>query len=83
VPGRTSQLEAGLTRREVQVAQLVVDGLGNRQIADRLGVSPRTVHAHLSNAMDKTGTQTRTQLAVFALRSGLALLPGGPGDDAG
>lgn len=63
-----------LTPRELQVARLLVDGLSNQAIADRLSVSCRTVHAHLSNAMSKTGTQTRTQLAVFALRSGLVPL---------
>jgi DNA-binding NarL/FixJ family response regulator len=63
-----------LTPRELEVARLLVDGLSNQAIADRLSVSRRTVHAHLSNAMGKTGTQTRTQLAVFALRAGLVPL---------
>jgi NarL family two-component system response regulator LiaR len=63
-----------LSARELQVVRLLVDGLGNQQIAERLGVSRRTVHAHLSNAMSKTRTQTRTQLAVYALRASLVPL---------
>ena len=63
-----------LSERELQVVRLLLDGLGNQEIATRLGVSRRTVHAHLSNAMGKTGTQTRTQLVVYALRAGLVPL---------
>lgn len=63
-----------LTPRELDVVRLLVAGLGNTEMAERLGVSRRTVHAHLSNAMAKTGTQTRTQLAVYALRAGLVPL---------
>ena len=66
--------ERVLSERELQVVRLLVDGLGNQEIAARLGVSRRTVHAHLSNAMGKTGTQTRTQLVVYALRAGLVPL---------
>jgi DNA-binding NarL/FixJ family response regulator len=66
--------ERMLSERELQVVRLLVDGLGNLEIAERLGVSRRTVHAHLSNAMGKTGTQTRTQLVVYALRAGLVPL---------
>jgi DNA-binding NarL/FixJ family response regulator len=63
-----------LSARELQVVRLLIDGLGNQQIAERLGVSRRTVHAHLSNAMSKTRTRTRTQLAVYALRASLVPL---------
>ena len=63
-----------LSARELQVVRLLVDGLGNLEIAGRLGVSRRTVHAHLSNSMAKTGTRTRTQLAVYVLRAGLVPL---------
>lgn len=66
--------ERVLSERELQVVRLLLDGLGNQEIATRLGVSRRTVHAHLSNAMGKTGTQTRTQLVVYALRAGLVPL---------
>jgi predicted ATPase/DNA-binding CsgD family transcriptional regulator len=51
---------SGLTAREVQVLQLVADGLSNTEIADRLVLSQRTVHAHLRSIFDKLGVNTRT-----------------------
>jgi DNA-binding CsgD family transcriptional regulator len=63
-----------LSPRELEVVLLVVEGLSNREIACHLAISPRTVQAHLANAMKQTGTRTRTQLAVFALRCGIAPL---------
>jgi DNA-binding NarL/FixJ family response regulator len=65
---------AQLTDRERQTVALIVDGLGNDAIAAALGITNRTVQAHVSSAMQKTGTATRTQLAVYALRSGLVPL---------
>jgi DNA-binding NarL/FixJ family response regulator len=67
--------ETYLSPRELDVVRLVVEGLGNQEIGDRLGVSRRTIHAHIANAMRKTETHTRTQLAVLALRAGLVPLP--------
>jgi DNA-binding NarL/FixJ family response regulator len=65
-----------LTERELAVVRLVIEGLGNQEIADMVGVSKRTVQAHISNAMTKTGTSTRTRLAVECLRDGVVpLLP--------
>jgi two-component system, NarL family, response regulator LiaR len=57
-----------LTPRELEVICLLVDGLSNQEIADRLGLSRRTVQAHVASAMGRTLTRSRTQLAVFALR---------------
>jgi DNA-binding NarL/FixJ family response regulator len=69
-----------LTPREREVLRLLVDGLSNQEIADGLKISRRTVHAHVSSAMRKTGTHSRTQLAVYALRTGLLpLRPQAPG----
>jgi NarL family two-component system response regulator LiaR len=59
-----------LTPRELEVVELVVEGLSNREIAHRLVVSERTVQAHVAAAMRKTQTASRTQLAVIALRRG-------------
>jgi len=71
-----------LTDRELQTVALIVDGLSNDEISATLGITNRTVQAHLKNAMRKTGTRTRTQLAVHALRSGLvASNPIGTDDD--
>ena len=51
---------SGLTSREVEVLHLVADGLSNAEIAERLVLSERTVHAHLRSIFDKLGVNTRT-----------------------
>jgi predicted ATPase/DNA-binding CsgD family transcriptional regulator len=61
----------GLTEREVAVLRLVALGLSNHDIADRLVVSPRTVHAHLRSIFDKLGVSTRTAAAHEATRLNL------------
>jgi non-specific serine/threonine protein kinase len=60
-----------LSRREMQVVQLVAEGLSDRQIASRLGISPRTVDNHLRHIFEKVGVSSRTALATWALRSAL------------
>ncbi len=59
---------ASLTFREVEVLDLVADGLSNAEIAVRLVVSPRTVHAHLRSIFGKLGVTTRTAAAHRAGR---------------
>jgi predicted ATPase/DNA-binding CsgD family transcriptional regulator len=59
---------SGLTAREVEVLQLVADGLSNAAIAERLVLSQRTVHAHLRSIFDKLHVNTRTA-AVHAVAS--------------
>jgi DNA-binding NarL/FixJ family response regulator len=56
----------GVTRREADVLALVVEGLSNRDIAERLYLSVRTVEKHVESLLRKTGTRTRTQLARVA-----------------
>lgn len=65
---------AALSERELAVVLLVVEGLTNEQIAQALQVSIRTVQSHVANAMERTETTSRTQLAVLALREGAAPL---------
>ena len=60
-----------LTAREVEILQHVAAGLANKEIALRLRISERTVKNHLSNIMGKLHVNSRTQAAVYALRSGL------------
>ena len=57
---------SGLTAREIDVLHLVADGLSNTEIADRLVLSPRTVHAHLRSIFDKLGVNSRTAAAHAA-----------------
>jgi signal transduction histidine kinase/DNA-binding CsgD family transcriptional regulator len=57
-----------LTRREREVLQLLVEGLSNRAIADRLSVSPETVKSHMHSIMQKMQVHDRTQAAVAATR---------------
>jgi DNA-binding CsgD family transcriptional regulator len=59
---------ASLTPAELNVVQLVSEGLPNKAIAERLFVSPRTVQAHLSNVYAKLGITSRLQLAQEATR---------------
>jgi predicted ATPase/DNA-binding CsgD family transcriptional regulator len=63
---------AGLTTREVEVLGLVAEGLTNAQVAERLFLSPRTVHRHLNSIYHKLGVSSRTAATRFALEAGLA-----------
>jgi len=62
---------AGLSRREVEVLRLVAAGKGNREIAERLFVSPNTVANHVRSILTKTNTANRTEAAAFAVRQAL------------
>jgi predicted ATPase/DNA-binding CsgD family transcriptional regulator len=59
-----------LTKREQQVAELVADGLSNKDIAARLVIAPRTAETHVENSLTKLGFTTRTQLAAWVLQRG-------------
>ena len=59
-----------LTRAELDVVRLVSEGLGNKEVAARLFVSPRTVQAHLTHIYTKLGLTSRVQLAQEAARHG-------------
>jgi len=62
---------AGLTAREEDVLRLVVEGLANKQIAQRLGIGEKTVKTHVSRILGKLGVADRTQAAVLAIRNRL------------
>ena len=74
VSGRDSTPPPVLSRRELEVVELVVDGLTNVEIAVRLGITERTVQAHVAAARAKLGARSRTQLAVMVLRLGIVPL---------
>lgn len=66
-----------LTHREIEILQHVAAGLANKEIGATLGISERTVKNHLSNIMEKLQVNSRTQAAVYALKSGLVPPSGG------
>jgi NarL family two-component system response regulator LiaR len=66
--------ENPLTEREVEILQLVAQGLTNDEIANQLVVSERTVRTHVSNILAKLQLANRTQAALYALKEGLASL---------
>jgi DNA-binding NarL/FixJ family response regulator len=63
---RDSRPAASLTARELEVLALVADGLANKNIARRLGISERTVKSHLTSVFQAIGVVDRTQAALWA-----------------
>ena len=61
----------GLTKKELEVLSLIVDGLSNDEIADRLVVSLSTTKAHVHNILQKLYLRDRTKAAITALKEGL------------
>jgi DNA-binding NarL/FixJ family response regulator len=59
-----------LTSREREVLQLLVEGLPNREIAQKLDISVKTVETHRANMMTKLGLKDKTELIKYALRKG-------------
>ena len=66
--------EDPLTERELEVLQLVAQGLTNQEIAERLVLGERTVGNHISSILSKLHLANRTQAALYALREGIAPL---------
>ncbi len=64
------QFLAPLSPREMEILGLVIQGMSNREIAYRLGISHQTVKNHMTSILSKLGTADRTQAAVYALRHG-------------
>ncbi|URN94728.1 MAG: response regulator transcription factor [Candidatus Pristimantibacillus lignocellulolyticus] len=69
---RTQQGDESFTEREREVLLLVADGMSNKEIADELHISIKTVKTHVSNLLMKCELDDRTQLAVLAHRKGWA-----------
>lgn len=68
----TRALPGGLTRREVEVLNLVAEGRSNREIGEALFISDRTVARHLTNIYTKIDVTSRTQAARYAIDRGIA-----------
>jgi DNA-binding NarL/FixJ family response regulator len=61
-----------LTPTETKVVQLVAKGMANREIAHQLNVSQRTIESHVSNMLNKTSLNNRTELARWSIESSMA-----------
>ncbi len=61
-----------LTPTELRVVQFVARGMANKEIAQELNVSQRTIESHVSNMLGKTGLHNRTELARWAIESSMA-----------
>jgi DNA-binding NarL/FixJ family response regulator len=71
------QSDTPFSPREQEVLTLAAQGLTNKEIAYRLGISDRTVQFHMNSVFNKTGTFSRTEAATLALQQGwIALDPG-------
>jgi DNA-binding NarL/FixJ family response regulator len=68
-PGRPPSTVApgGLTRREWEIAQLLAEGLSNKEIAARLVIAPRTAETHVEHILTKLGFTSRTQASAWVL----------------
>jgi DNA-binding CsgD family transcriptional regulator len=67
----TRSNSAGLTRREIEIAELISDGLRNNEIAERLFLSPKTVDHHVSAILSKLGVKARAHVGKEAIRLGV------------
>ena len=69
--GKRRSGPAGLTGREVEVLVLIARGASNRQVAQKLGITPRTAGTHIERIYTKIGASTRSTATLFALQHGL------------
>ena len=65
----------GLTQRELEVLQMIVDGKSNKEIASALDLSANTVAVHRANIMNSLGIHKTAELVVYAIRAGLVNVP--------
>jgi len=68
---RATHAVDGLSEREQEVLAHLADGAGNAEIAETLGISPKTVARHRENIMHKLGMHSRTELVKYAIRKGI------------
>ncbi|MDP9171050.1 MAG: helix-turn-helix transcriptional regulator, partial [Acidobacteriota bacterium] len=68
------QAASGLTARETQILRLVAEGLANKEIAYRLGISDHTVKFHVSALLAKLGAGSRAEAVGMGVRQGAIML---------
>jgi len=71
VPNERKQEDLGITCRELEVLELIAQGMSNREIAEKLYVSENTVKTHSSRVFDKSGAKRRTQAVQLGKEFGL------------
>jgi two-component system, NarL family, response regulator LiaR len=71
VPDDKKRDDLGITRREMEILELVAQGMSNREIAEKLFVSENTVKTHCSRAFDKLGARRRTEAVLMGKKLGL------------
>jgi ATP/maltotriose-dependent transcriptional regulator MalT len=71
VPDDKKRDDLGITRREMEILELVAEGMSNREIAEKLFVSENTVKTHCSRAFDKLGARRRTEAVLMGKKMGL------------
>jgi len=71
IPDERKREDLGITRRELEILELVAQGMSNREIAGKLFVSENTVKTHCSRAFDKLGAKRRTQAVQLGKEFGL------------
>lgn len=74
VPPKEEEPEISFTAREKEILQLLAEGLSNKEIADVLYISERTVVGHKSNLLAKTGTKSAISLLAFAIKKKLVII---------
>lgn len=72
---RTPESSEKLTERETEVLKLLAQGSSNRDIADKLSISEKTVKTHVSSILAKLNVSSRTQAALYAANIGLVTMP--------
>ena len=70
----TPEMVEELTPREVEVLRMMAEGLGNKELASRLGISDHTIKFHISSILAKLGAASRTEAVTLGIRMGLILL---------
>ncbi|MEM2854028.1 MAG: response regulator transcription factor [Candidatus Bathyarchaeia archaeon] len=68
---REGKNSVGLTKQEMEILGLMAEGLSNKEIAFRLGLSERTAAFHVSNILQKLGVRSRTEAVVKAKERGI------------
>jgi DNA-binding NarL/FixJ family response regulator len=65
------EMSEEVTSRETDVLRMLAEGVVNKEIAARLGISEHTVKFHISSILDKPGASTRTEAVTMGIRRGL------------